>query len=182
MLVSRERSFLLVVDVQERLLPAVEQPEQIEKAVCELIQIANQLGVPCLYSEQYPKGLGRTSAAVLEALGPSAPRIEKLSFSCLGEPAAAQQLGEVDRPQAVICGMETHVCVLQTAMDLKAQGWEVYVVADAVSSRTQANKTLALERMRQEGIRIISAEMVIFEWMERAGTDDFRSISREYLR
>lgn len=181
MLIDPTRSSLLVIDVQQRLLPAVQEHESIEKTVCDLIEIAAQLRLPVIYSEHYPKGLGATSDAVLKALPESATRIEKRFFSCASEPGCAELIRQ-HTAQVIICGMETHVCVLQTALELKAQGMEVFVVADAVSSRTAINKALGLERMRQNGVEIVTKEMVIFEWLKRAATEDFRSISKAYLR
>ena len=182
MLIKPDKSALLVIDVQERLLPAVHQSETVEQAVCDLINVAEQLDVPILYSEQYPKGLGPTCDKVAEALPDAAVRLEKLTFSCAADAQCNQQIKAVDRSQIIICGMETHVCVLQTALELKADGLEVFVVADAVSSRTEQSKQLGLARMRQAGIEVVSKEMVIFEWLERAGTESFRSISKRYLR
>ena len=182
MLIKPDKSALLVIDVQQRLLPAVQDSEATEQAVCDLISVADQLSVPILYSEQYPKGLGPTSDKVVAALPDTAVRLEKLTFSCAADPKCSKQIKAIQRPQIVICGMETHVCVLQTALELTAQGFGVFVVADAVSSRTEQNKELGLARMRRAGVEIVSKEMVIFEWLERAGTDSFRSISKAYLR
>lgn len=182
MLISSDRSALLVIDVQQRLLPAVHQSEVIEQSVCDLIGVASELDVPTLYSEQYPKGLGPTSDRVAQALPDTAIRLEKLTFSCAADFKCRAQIRAVERPQIIICGMETHVCVLQTAVELSTGGFEVFVVTDAVSSRTEQNKELGLARMRQAGIQIVSKEMVIFEWLERAGTESFRSISKAYLR
>ena len=182
MLIKTEKSALLVIDVQQRLLPAVQQSADIEQSVCDLIGVASELDVPILFSEQYPKGLGPTSDKVVAALPDAALRLEKLTFSCAADATCSEQIKAVDRSQIIICGMETHVCVLQTAAELCAGGFEVFVVVDAVSSRTEENKELGLARMRQAGIQVVSKEMVIFEWLERAGTDSFRSISKAYLR
>ncbi|HSG02942.1 MAG TPA: isochorismatase family protein [Marinobacterium sp.] len=181
MLIDSSRSALLVIDVQQKLLPAVYESESVERAVCDLVEVAKELKIATLYSEQYPQGLGPSTQSVLKALPDSAIRLEKLSFSCSAEPDCTEQL-EALAPQVIICGMETHVCVLQTAIEMKLSGKAVFVVADAVSSRTAENKQLGLERMRQLGIEIVSKEMVIFEWLRRAGTDAFRSISKAYLR
>lgn len=180
MLIDPYKSALLVIDVQQRLLPAVQSCEMVEQSVCDLVEIAAELGIPTLYSEQYPKGLGPTSERVLAALPATATRLEKVAFSCAQE--CSEEILEAAQDQIVICGMETHVCVLQTAIELKERGLEVFVIADAVSSRTELDKTFGLERMRQHGIEIVSKEMVIFEWLQRAGTEQFRSISKGYLR
>lgn len=181
MLIDPTQSALLVVDVQQRLLPAVHQSEATERTICDLIHIATELNIPTLFSEQYPKGLGPSTQNVLDALPDDAIRLEKLSFSCVGEPGCADQIQQAAK-QIIICGMETHVCVLQTALELKERGLDLFVVADGVSSRTEQNKQLGLDRMRQHGIEIVSKEMVIFEWLRRAGSDEFRSISKTFLR
>lgn len=182
MLIHPDKSCLLVIDVQDRLLPAVMEPEQTERSVIQLIEVANRLQIPTLYSEQYPKGLGGTSPAVLNALSDSAIYLEKMSFSCAADSSCNQKINSIKPNQIVICGMETHVCVLQTAIQLRQQAREVYVVADAVSSRSALDKELGLARLRQAGVHIVTREMVIFEWLQRAGTDAFREISKAYLR
>jgi nicotinamidase-related amidase len=180
MLMDVQRSSLLVVDVQERLLPAIDDWQRVLDAVMWLVQVAKRIDVPILASEQYPKGLGHTHPDLLAEL-PDGVMAEKIYFSCGPESCLAPLPGS-DRPQVIVCGMETHVCVLQTVLDLKASGKEVFVVADAVGSRTSENKALALERMRQHGVQLVSCEMVAFEWLRAAGTPLFREISREFLR
>ena len=177
MLLARKQSLLLVIDVQERLMAAMPDAEACLARILLLIEGARLLGVPALASEQYPKGLGATVAPVASALG-AAPRLEKLHFSCFREEPLRRAIFAADRRQLVLCGVETHVCVLQTALDFQAAGFEVHVVADACDSRTAGRKALALDRLRQAGVRIVDSEMVLFEWLERAGTDEFRAISR----
>lgn len=180
MLIDAQQSALLVVDVQERLLPAIDDWQRTLDAVIWLVQVARRLEVPVLASEQYPKGLGHTHADVLAVL-PVGAVAEKIHFSCLPDECLAPLSGS-ERQQIVVCGTEAHVCVLQTVIDLNLAGKDVFVVADAVGSRTPENKALALERMRQYGIEIVSREMVAFEWLRKAGTPLFREISRDYLR
>jgi nicotinamidase-related amidase len=180
MLIDARQSALLVVDVQERLLPAIDDWQRTLDAVIWLIQVARRLDVPLLVSEQYPKGLGHTHADVLAVL-PAGVVVEKVHFSCLPDACLPPLVGS-DRQQVVVCGTEAHVCVLQTAIDLKLSGKDVFVVADAIGSRTPESKHLALERMRQHGIEIVSREMVAFEWLRVAGTPLFREISCDYLR
>lgn len=180
MLIERDRSALLVVDIQERLLPHIHEGKTVLDNAVWLVKIAQRLGVPVMVSEQYPKGIGPT-VAVLRGLTPAEAIVEKLHFSC----AAAKCLDGLpgsERPQVVVVGTESHVCVQQTALGLKGQGREVFVVADAVGSRKPLDKELALARMRSHGIDIVSREMVAFEWLKQAGTDEFREISREFLR
>jgi nicotinamidase-related amidase len=181
MLMRAETSCLLVVDFQERLMPAIHQADQVVANGVWLIRIAQRLGVPVLASEQYPQGLGHTVAAVRELL-PAEAFMEKTHFSCAAERECMRRIDAIGRDQIVVIGAEAHVCVLQTALGLRAAGKEVYLVADVVSSRAPCDVELALERMRAEGVRVVSREMVVFEWLHQAGDDRFRQISREFLR
>lgn len=181
MLMRAEASCLLVVDLQERLLPAIYQADQVVANGMWLIRIAQRLEVPILVSEQYPKGLGRTVAAIREEL-PDDAFMEKIHFSCVADLACMRRIDQLDRNQMILIGTEAHVCVLQTALDLRYAGKEVYLVADGVSSRSPRDAELALERMRAEGVRIVSREMVAFEWLHQSATERFREISREFLR
>lgn len=181
MLIHPDKSLLLVVDIQEKLVPAIHQSAELIENSRWLIEIANILQVPVMVSEQYPKGLGPTATALETALENS-QRLEKMHFSCMSEPACNETINARRPDQVILIGMETHICVLQTAIELKQQAREVYVVADCVSSRTAENKALGLERMRANGIHIVSREMVAFEWLRKAGSDTFREISKHYLR
>lgn len=181
MLMDATRSCLLVVDVQERLLPAIHQGARVVENTAWLMDIAAELEVPVVVSEQYPKGLGHTVETLAKRATPGST-VEKMHFSCAASPACREKLDALDRPQIIITGIEAHVCVLQTALGLMSQGKEVYVVADAVSSRKEEDMALALTRMRREGVRNVSREMVAFEWLHEAGTDTFRSISKNFLR
>lgn len=181
MLMRVETSCLLVVDFQERLMPAIHQAESVMAHGAWLIQIAQRLGVPVLASEQYPQGLGHTVAAIRKLL-PAEAFMEKTHFSCAAERDCMRRIDVLGRQQIVVIGAEAHVCVLQTALELRAAGKEVYLVADAVSSRAPRDVELALERMRAEGVRIVSREMAAFEWLHQSGDDRFRAISREFLR
>ena len=180
MLIRKHQSTLLFVDVQERLLPHISDGERLLANCIWLARIAGRVGVPIIASEQYPQGLGRTVPPLREWITAEAV-VEKVHFSCVTDgclkdhPAYARQ-------QMVVAGTEAHVCVLQTVLDLADQGKEVFVVADAVSSRAPADRELALARMRASGVNIVSREMVAFEWLERAGTDLFREVNREFLR
>jgi len=180
MLIERARSALLVIDIQERLLPHIDEGQAVLDHAVWLVKVAQRLGVPVMVSEQYPKGIGPT-VAVLRGLTSPECVGEKLHFSCVAA-RCLDALAGAGRPQVVVAGTESHVCVLQTVLDLRAQGREVFVVAEAVGSRKPADKALALERMRAHGAGIVSREMVAFEWLRQAGTDEFREISREFLR
>jgi nicotinamidase-related amidase len=179
MLIDPQKSILLLVDVQERLLPAMQVPEGVESRCGILLRAAKALDVPVTVSEQYPKGLGHTVPRLAAEFG-NAPVFEKLSFSCWKNAAIKDHLighHERQRPLVIIAGIEAHVCVLQTAIDLAAAGFGVFAVADAMSSRAASSMSLAHERMRQNGISIVNTEMVVFEWLKQAGTAEFKALS-----
>ncbi|MDT2024206.1 hydrolase [Methylocella sp. CPCC 101449] len=182
MLLDRHQSQLLIVDIQERLLPAMTAPEDLIAQVQKLCAGARELAVPITISEQYPKGIGATVADIREAAGNGALVFDKLHFSCARDAKTAMRINELgrvhQRQQLVVCGIESHVCVLQSAVDFRAAGYQVAVVADAVSSRSDHSKVIALERLRQNGVTIVTTEMVLFEWLEVAGTDQFRTVSK----
>lgn len=176
MLMKADSSALVVVDVQQRLAPALHEPERVIENCARLMQGADILEIPLLVSEQYPKGLGSTVPEIAR-LAPEGATLSKLHFSCAADPDFASRFKALDRPQAIVCGMEAHVCVLQTAIGLKELGYDVMVVGDAVTSRLATNRDLALERMRAAGVTVVSTEMVLFEWMGVAGTPEFRAIT-----
>lgn len=179
MRMNASESALLLIDVQERLYPAIEGNEALLGHCRWLAEVATRLAVPILLTEQYPKGLGPTLPALRGAC-PGATVIEKLHFSAVSEGRLIPAAG--GRRQFVVGGTESHVCVLQTVLDLLAPDREVFVVAEAVGSRRASDKALALDRMRQAGAVIVSREMVAFEWLQRAGTELFRAVSRDLIR
>lgn len=180
MLISAKDSVLLVVDVQTRLLPHMQRAEEVLSACRWLVQVARRLEVPVMASEQYPQGLGPTHPDLAALLAPAEIRT-KMSFSCVGD-SCLDGLPGAERPQVVLCGIESHVCVLQTALDLRWQGKQVFVVAEAVSSRLESSRDLAFARMRAHGVEVVNGEMVAFEWLRRAGTETFKALSKEFLR
>ena len=180
MLLRVEASALLVVDVQACLLLAIHEGERVLHNCAWLIRLAQELSVPVAVSEQYPQGLGPTVASVRDLVAPECI-VEKVHFSCIAEGRLAR-LPAHAREQFVVAGTETHVCVLHTCLDLLAEGKQVFVVADAVGSRSPSDRELALARLRQNGAQIVSREMVAFEWLRRAGTELFRRINREFIR
>ena len=175
MLIQRAASLLLVVDIQEKLAPAIHDSEQVTANSVRLLEGARLLGVPAFVSEQYVKGLG-SSVAEIRAAAVDAQFFEKTHFSCAAEPGVVEMLRATGRQQILLTGTETHVCVLQTALGLLAAGFEVFLVADAASSRTPENRQAAIERLRAAGVHIVTTEMVLFEWLHRAATDDFRAL------
>ena len=168
---------LLVIDVQERLAAAMpdEVRERLEKNVVILLEAARRFGLPVVVSEQYPKGLGHTTARVAAALDQAGDvhRLEKLEFSACDNPAFPYL-----RPRWIVTGMEAHVCVLQSVRGLLGRGAEVQVVADAVSSRTKQNWRIGLDLAGRAGAAITSTETVVFELLGRAGTEDFKALSK----
>lgn len=171
-------SILAVIDIQERLLPVMADPDRVVRNTGLLLEAAQRLDVPVLVSEQYPKGIGPTVAA-LKPLISSDAIIEKIEFSAASNGLFAQHLEQSGRREVVLCGIEAHVCVLQTALELASRGgWRVVLAADACSSRRQDSADLAFARLRQAGVELVSTEMVLFEWMRLAGTPQFKDLSR----
>ena len=177
---KRENAILAVIDIQEKLTAVIHGREELEKNADRLIRGARVLGIPVLVTEQYPKGIGGTVSSLRAALEETSgfEPIQKMCFSSAGCDAFAQQLTAAGRRQVLLCGIEAHVCVYQTAMDLLRDGFEVHLVADAVSSRRSENKEIALRRLEREGVLLTSTEMALFELTVEAGTDEFRAISR----
>ena len=180
MLIDARNSTLLVIDVQGKLVPAISGWQVLLDQIVWLIRVARHMKIPVLACEQYPKGLGPTHPVVATEL-PEGCIASKLHFSAVA--GACHGLDQSDgSAQYVVCGMEAHVCVLQTVMELLAGGKQVFVVDEAVGSRRGSDKALALARMRDAGASIVSREMVAFEWLRRADSDLFRDISRGFLR
>ena len=174
-LLHRTSSRVVLVDVQTRLLAVLPDPQPLTAACRLLLEGARLLGVPAVAAEQYPRGLGETLPE-LAALVDS--RVEKLRFSAaevLGWPPAAED--SLQRYQVVLAGLESHVCVLQTALDLLSQGYSVFVAVDAVASRRDSDRQMALERMISAGATLTTVESVLFEWCESAAAPEFRTLS-----
>jgi nicotinamidase-related amidase len=180
MLMKAEQSTLLIIDIQQRLAPAIHDVEAVLQANIWLIHVAERLGVPIVATEQYPKGLGQ----VVPQIGALLPReqiVSKIRFSAASD-GCFNGVEALDRDQIVVTGTESHVCVLQTCLELLERDKDVFVVAEAVGSRRPSDRELAFSRLRQEGCRIVSKEMVAFEWLGEAGTDLFREVSRKFIR
>ncbi|MDB5572027.1 MAG: hydrolase [Hyphomicrobiales bacterium] len=179
-LLSRARAHLMVVDVQERLLPAMTAPDALVAQCARLIQGAARLGAPITVSEQYPKGIGATVESLRGLLPDGAATLSKMAFSCMGDAAIAERvraLAAAGRTEVLVCGIEAHVCVLQTAIALQEAGLRAFVAADAVSSRQPLSRDLALRRMELAGVGVVSVEMALFEWLGEAGTPDFKALA-----
>ena len=175
-ILDRRRTCLLVIDVQEKLLPAIHQPDTMVDNIRRLVQAAAVLELPVLVSEQYPKGLGPTVSRVAEVLDREVKKYQKTTFSCIADEQLVRAVADTGCDSLLLCGTESHVCVSQTALDALAEGFKVQVAADAVSSRTPENKRLALERLARAGVVITSTEAALFELLERSGTEEFKKV------
>jgi nicotinamidase-related amidase len=175
---SHARAALLVIDIQERLAAAMDESdlERVVKNTKILIETARRLGLPIVVSQQYPKGLGPTLPAIEDALAgaPKLHRFDKLEFSA----AAAPEFPKIDRDQWIVCGMEAHVCVYQTARGLVTRGHDVHVALDAICSRTEANWNVARGLLERTRAIPSSTETIVFDLLERAGSDDFKALSK----
>ena len=172
-----EKSSLVVVDVQGKLANLMDNKESLFANVEILIKAAKALEIPILWCQQNPKGLGPTLPQIAELLADSEP-IDKFSFSCCGDENFIEQLKNSRRKQIILCGIETHVCIYQTAMDLLDKDYEVNLVADAVSSRSAENKHIALQRLSAEGVCLSSTEMTIFELLKTAKHPKFKELAK----
>jgi nicotinamidase-related amidase len=171
------RAALVVIDVQEAFRKAVPEFEDVARASATLIRGAEAVGIPILVTEQYPQGLGETVAEVAESLPSNVEPIEKVCFSA----PEADGFDLRGRDQAIVCGVETHVCVNQTVLDLLDRGVEVHVVDDAVGSRFPENKRIGLDKVERAGAVISSVETALFELVGRAGTDEFKQVQKLVL-
>lgn len=179
MLMKRDRSQLLLIDIQGRLAPHVADCDSVVANCIRLAHYARRLGIPATLTEHYPKGLGGTAPAIVAALGDEAPRFEKIAFSSWQDTAIRRRietLRDEGRTQVVVAGMEAHVCVGQTSLDLVAARFDVCLVADAVGSRTAEVRDLAVRRLERAGAHIVTHEMVAFEWLGRGDTKEFKDL------
>lgn len=182
LLADVNKSQLVLIDVQTRLSKVMSNPDPLLRNCSILIRAANILNVPITVTEQYPKGIGHTNAELIDSLGSKYQAVEKTCFSCCGSDefntSITQQNG---KNQIILCGIEAHVCVLQTTLELlsntQQSGHQVFVVADAIDSRNRNNKKLALTRLQQAGATITCTESVVFEWLKDSRNDHFKEIS-----
>lgn len=179
-LMRREAAALLVVDVQQRLAPAIHDGQRVVAHCAWLLRLAARLGVPAVITEHCPDKIGHSVEAIVESSA-AARIVSKRRFSALADGCLAGTAVET-AAEVVVCGSETHVCVQQSALDLAAAGRRVFLVADASGSRRPFDRDLAIERMRAHGIAIVTREMVAFEWLEGGDHPLFGEINREFLR
>ena len=166
---------LVVVDIQEKLLPAINDFMSVLDRSVKMVTAAQALEVPILFTQQYSRGLGPTHAA-LTSLLPEFSHLEKTTFNCFGAEGFSESLERLGAKTLVIIGIEAHICVCQTALEALQRGYDVHVVADAVGSRTTANKSIGLERIKQAGGVITGSELTIYEWVERSDSAGFKLI------
>jgi nicotinamidase-related amidase len=172
---ARDRSVVALLDLQGRLMENVMDREAVAANTIQICRVAGIVKVPVLATEQNSKSLGHTMPQIREALPAGSRTIEKIAFSAFGEEGFAKALAETGRTHLVVCGIMSHVCVCQSVLDGVAAGYTVHVVGDAVSCWKELDHHAGLDKMRQAGAVITSTELVIYEWLERAGTDAFRA-------
>ena len=175
MRIGGDDSLLLLVDLQSRLAPAIDGIADLLARVRLLIEAARALSVPILATEQNPRGLG-TTVPEIAALLREGEVVHKTRFDAMGEAEMAERLAAAGRTQIIVAGSETHVCVLQTILGVKAAGYDAWIVADAVGSRRPADKAAALDRLRDAGVAVVTSEMVVFEWLDHSDRPEFRAL------
>lgn len=166
----------MVIDVQEKIFSTLHEQTETEANIVRLVRGTDVLNIPVVWTEQYPRGLGRTLPSIREVLRGHTV-LEKLSFSCFGDPQVRDRIESLKRKEALLCGIEAHVCVYQTAVDLLDRGYGVHVVTDAVMSRKKGNHDLALTKLRGLGAHLTSVEMVLFELLKEAKGEAFKAIA-----
>lgn len=176
MRLNRENSVLVVIDVQSKLIPIIYQKENLIKNLRKIIQGARVLEIPIIITEQYPKGLGSTISEIVSALDEYNP-IAKTSFSCCEEKNFTTQLEQTNRGQILVTGIEAHICIYQTCIDLLDSGYEVYLLVDCTSSREKENRDIAINELDSLGIHLTSVEMALFEMLRVAEGKEFKQIS-----
>lgn len=174
--ILKEDSVLMVVDIQDRLLPFIHEHARVLEQSVKLIQGAKVLGVPIIWTEQYRKGLGPSNAKITEAIGDAAVSLEKMTFGCLDDSGIRKAFYDLGRNTLVLCGIESHVCVNQTAMRALDDGVKVVLAEDAVSSRKESDRVAGIARMYREGVVPATVEMLLMEWLREAGTETFKKI------
>ncbi|WP_213698776.1 hydrolase [Acetomicrobium sp.] len=172
---KKDKSQLLIIDVQERLLPAIYDNTSIVRNIKLLLKAAQVLSIPTKYTEQYPKGLGPTVSDILELLPTETPRFEKIHFSCCDEGNFKDFLGQ-ERKQVILAGIETHICILATTMDLLNDGYQVVIAMEGVGSRRKEHHLAALNVLSQRGAMLLPTESIIYQWLSKSGTPEFKEM------
>jgi nicotinamidase-related amidase len=174
-ILNRKKSALVIVDIQERIYKVMRKHEKLIENVLKLIKGSKILNIPIYHTEQYPKGLGITNEQIKEELTGEA--IQKLTFSCLGAQDLFEQLRRKNVEQVIVCGIETHVCVQQTVLDLLANNFQVYVPVNCVSSRSKIDYKTAINKMAKHGAEITTVESILFELLQICGSPEFKKVS-----
>jgi len=172
-LASKEEIVLVVIDVQEKLFVHVAEKEKLAENLAKLVQFAHIMKIPIILTEQYPKGLGPTIFQI-KHLVPDFQPVEKVEFSCFGSQKFREALTKTQAKTLILTGIEAHICITQTAVEGLENGFRIYVVEDATSSRILQDKATAIHRMRQSGATVVSTEMLIYELLKKAGTPEFK--------
>ncbi len=182
MLINKYDSMLLIIDVQENLTPVQESPRGVINGCSTLLAVADELNIPYIVAEQDHKVFGSTMIDLRKVLKNENCYYEKDTFSCYKNSKIQEAVKNIGKKQIIIAGLETHLCVLQTAIDFKDAGYEVFVVADSCSSRSSYQNSLGIQRLIQHGIDVVSREMVLFEWMDKSGSKLFDELWERRLR
>lgn len=177
MRIMKENTMALMIDFQEKLVPAINDKDSIVESAVKLLSGLKVLGCPVIFTQQYTKGLGMTVESMQETQDEFS-YFDKTSFSCLDNEAICEVIEKSGKDTIIVTGMESHICVMQTVSDLLEKGYKVYIVSDCIGSRTDFNKQNGLERMKQEGAVISSVESVLFEMTRKAGSAEFKEISK----
>lgn len=175
-LLTRDDTALVAIDFQAKLMPAMSNREKLEEQTIRLIKGMKVLGIPAIVTQQYTKGIGETEAAIAEALG-DFQHVEKTSFSCMANEEFVSRLNSLNKKNIVVCGIEAHICVQQTVLQLMEQGYNVYLVADCISSRSEEDKLWAISRMGEAGAVVTTYESVLYEIMRDSKADGFKAVS-----
>ena len=176
-MLDKNNAVLLIIDIQERLAVVMDHKDQVVRNTLHLVELAKMQDLPVVVTEQYPRGLGRTLPEITAALPAYLP-IEKITFNCCGEGSFNEQIRRLGRKKIILAGMETHICVLQTALGLLAEGYQPHLVTDAVCSRTTHNWSTGIGLMRDAGAVITCTETALFQLLGTAGTPEFKAISQ----
>ena len=177
MRINAADTMALIVDYQESLMKVMYQGEDLEKKAGTLIRGLKTLGIPMVITQQYTKGLGKSVDTIYEA-AETQEYMDKMTFSCYKDEKIADVIDRSGKKNIIICGIETHICVLQTCINLKAAGYQPVLVTDCVSSRSKSDKETGIQRAIQEGVLVTSCESILFELLERAGSETFKKISK----
>lgn len=172
------KSIFCIVDIQEKFVPAIPDIQTTMERVKIMIRATTELNIPIIVTEQYPQGLGSTVAELKEILPSDTRYITKTSFSCIGDESFRKAMMESGRKALFLAGIESHICVFQTAVESLAHGYEVYVIADAVASRRDVDRNTALAELRHAGVKVLNSESVIFMLLRDASHPSFRAISK----